>query len=801
MTIKQALNLLLQGTELGYKLAGERTLTVVQGGITLPASQSQPLESDRAGRSGMSTDHRGQSSLNSYESSRRIWLAQAETSSAKASARSAAQSAEGQTSIISEIVVTASKREELLRDVPVAITAVTGEEIETQGIQSFRDYATLVPGLNQRDDGSPGRGTIILRGLNTGPEQSTNTAAFYLDDAPFSSSGFVGLGGLIKPEPELADIERIEVLKGPQGTLYGASSLGGLVRIVSKKPDSTQFSGNARAEGSNVENGETGYSVRASLDGPLVRDRLAGRVTGFYRRYPGFVDNVGTGSTQVNGGETEGARGALRWTPSDAFSLDVVGVYQTIDTEGGAFQDNVADTTTPVYGERKYSQFLDAPNSVEYRLLSGTADYDLGVGSIVTTASYAEVRGDSKGDITPVYGPFINPPTGVGLISDGGPGFEKFSAETRFVSQRLGSIEFVAGLFYTNEKNTYPIDYLGITADGQPVPGLVLVDSVTHSDYEETAGFGNLTFYLTDDLDITGGMRYAQNNQDLALTYSGLLLGPEVTDFYDSEESATTYLATLRWRPSDTISTFLRAASGYRPGGPQTQVVLPPGAQAVIRSDTVWNYEAGIKGDFLERKLEIAASVYHIDWSDVQLNTSVGGFLIQGNGGSAEVDGFEIELAVRPSTNLRMGANVGYTDARISSIDPAASAVLGAVKGNALPGTPDWTAAAVIDQTIPLSATVDAMLGGTLRYEAQRPTSYPASALNVNIDLPSITTVDLRAGIRFNNYTLQLRAENLLDKNGLTASQTSRLFPGQVVPSVATIIRPRTVTLSVSTQF
>ncbi len=194
-----------------------------------------------------------------------------------AEASSTADTADG------DIVVTASKREERLRDVPSAVTAISGKNLENLGVQSFRDYASLVPGLSQRDSGAPGLGTVILRGLNSGAQQLTNTTAYYIDDMPFTASGFVSSGSLVTPEPELAEIDRIEVLKGPQGTLYGASSLGGLIHLVTKKPDATAFSGSVRGELSAVEGGGTGYMLRGSVNVPIVRDKLAVQATGYYR--------------------------------------------------------------------------------------------------------------------------------------------------------------------------------------------------------------------------------------------------------------------------------------------------------------------------------------------------------------------------------------------------------------------------------------------------------------------------------------------------------------------------------------
>lgn len=268
-----------------------------------------------------------------------------------------------------DIVVTATKRAERLRDVPAAITVINNETITRAGIQDFRDYASLVPGLSQRDLGAPGVGTIILRGLNTGSQQTTNTAGFYLDDAAVSSSGYLGVGALFTPNPDLGDVDRIEVLKGPQGTLFGANSLGGLVRIVSRPPDSHVLSGSVRGEASATAGGDMGYSGRGAVNVPLVDGVLAIRASGAYRRIGGFADNVGTGDENVNRSNIYGGRLALRASPMDGLTIDLVSFLQNTDSVGIAGQDNVSATLRPLYRRYAYNTFANLDYRVRNRTL------------------------------------------------------------------------------------------------------------------------------------------------------------------------------------------------------------------------------------------------------------------------------------------------------------------------------------------------------------------------------------------------------------------------------------------------
>jgi iron complex outermembrane receptor protein len=730
---------------------------------------------------------------------------------AQASASEAAGDADADDSVqVEEIIVTASKRAEKLRDVPSAITVLTGDALQNLGVRSVRDYATLTPGLTVQDSGTPGYGKIFIRGLTTGTLQQSATTVYYLDEVPFTASSANGGGSFIAPDPELADVDRIEVLKGPQGTLYGASSLGGVIRLVSKTPDASKFSGSARAEATAIDDGGVGYSVNATLNVPLVNDKLALRATGFYREAPGYVDNVQTGTDNVNRSDFKGGRLALRWTPTPQLTIDAVGQFQDIDTRGPPLQTNVAGTLKPLIGERKYANFFDASQQVRYRLGSLTAQYDTDLGRITATAAYLKSQLSIESDVTATYAPFFPIfamagypyPAGTGVAVESTVPLEKKTAEIRFASKRLGNIEFIVGGFYTHEHMTAPTDVVARNmATNAQLPGFLgtILSAPVNDSYEEISGFGNFTYYLTDTLDFTGGVRYSRNKEDFNLSYGGVyytafLGGPVELPAVHSKDNHLTYLATLRWRPTETLSFFARAASGYRPGGPQVAAIVPPGAQTTIDPDTVWNYEIGVKTDAFDRRLSFEASVFHIDWNDIQLYTFFANSQLLANAGKAQVDGFEAQVTGRPTRYLTATANVGYTHAELTQLDPGVTAIIGAVEGDRIPQTPRWTASATIDQLIPLSDTVQGQLGATIRYQSDRLTSYPGSFSDPNIRLPGGTTLDLRAGLRFNNYQLQFRVENVTDRVSV-----ANYMPG--APSYAFLTRPRTFAVSVSTTF
>jgi outer membrane receptor protein involved in Fe transport len=260
-----------------------------------------------------------------------------------------------------------------------------------------------------------------------------------------------------------------------------------------------------------------------------------------------------------------------------------------------------------------------------------------------------------------------------------------------------------------------------------------------------------------------------------------------------------TYLGTLRWRPDRNVTVYARAASGYRPGGPQTSPTLPVGAPTAIKPDTVWNYESGVKATLLDGQFSIDASVFHIDWDNIQLSTIYGGFVLQANGGKAQVDG--LEMTARPIRNLTVSTNLGYTNSRLTRVDPGVSASIGAYAGDKLPLTPPWTVAMLADQKIPLSDTLTASLGGTVRMRSDMPSSFAGSTINPNVKIPSLTTLDLRAGLNFERYAVQFRVENVTNAFGYSSLVNNRVYAGQPSDTQATVVRPRMFTLGFSVRY
>jgi iron complex outermembrane receptor protein len=705
---------------------------------------------------------------------------------------------------LAEITVTATKREESVQMAPMAITAITGEDIARQGLVQFTDYMDLVPGLAQNNSGAEGHGLVILRGLSTGAQQTASTVSFLIDDVPFTANESLAIGSLLTPDPDLTDIKRIEVLKGPQGTLYGASALGGLIKIVSNEPTADKFSGDVHAGYSSVDHGGNGYSVRGTFNIPIIQDTVSLRVSAYHRDDPGFMENVALGQDDTNRTMTSGGKAILRIQPADNLDIRFTGLIQDLRADGSTQVDVDSVTLKPVYCQYCYSAPINPLFETKYRLAGMTVNWTVGAGTLTNSLSYGKYTDFEQFDYTREYGilnqAFMLPvPANTAVIGQLLPTMKKITEELRFATVRFSNFEALGGLFYTDEKNQYNVNLTNkIPPTLTPVPapyGNFLVSDAS-PDYKEYAVFGNMTYYFLSNLDLTGGVRYSHNKQTDTTFADGILAGfVSSTAVFDAEDHSTTYLATLRYRPIDELDTYARVATGYRPGGPQlTQGLNLP---LSFKPDTTTNYEVGAKGRWLDGHLTTNAALYYIKWKDIQLNELIGGLQVQGNGGKATSKGFELDVAFIPLSGLTVDVtgsfNHAYTDVAVPAV--------GAVAGDTLPYAPKFNGAALADYSFALCGLATGNVGATYSYQGARPSSWSQDPLNLNYNLSSYSAVGLRAGVNWSQYSLELRGANIADKRAYSTTYVGNIFPAQGVIGQAIIIQPRTLSVELGVKF
>ncbi len=330
---------------------------------------------------------------------------------ALAAAAAGAQTAESTS--LGEVIVTAQKRSEAIADIPMSVSVVAGETLERQRVENFEDLAALVPGLSLVS-ATPGITRVTMRGINTGGVAST--VGIYLDDVPFGSSSGLANAAILSGDIDTFDMARVEVLRGPQGTLYGASALGGVIKYVANAPSTDGFEGRLQGSVEDVAGAGLGYGLTGVVNIPMG-DSFAVRASGFYRTTGGYIDSIGTDPIpalqdpsvnivdgtlvegDINDSEVVGGRVSALFTPSETFSLDLSVHYQNIDSDNqGSFEVDPA-TLQPQDGRRVASRYHNEPTDIEYRLYSATLDWDFGGVSLQSVTSYSEFLEDFERDV------------------------------------------------------------------------------------------------------------------------------------------------------------------------------------------------------------------------------------------------------------------------------------------------------------------------------------------------------------------------------------------------------------------
>ncbi|APE27410.1 TonB-dependent receptor [Aurantiacibacter gangjinensis] len=663
------------------------------------------------------------------------------------------------------IVVTAQKREQDLTDVPASITVFDGEALENIGAVDFEDYAKYIPGLGASSQGGPGQRQLILRGVNAGDDPAS-TVGVYVDEAPVGSSTSLATGGRLGFELVPFDIERIEVLRGPQGTIYGASTLGGLLKYVTRAPDLDEFEGRADASVFAVDNGGLNYTANAALNVPIAG--VAGlRFTGFYARDDGFVDNVVTGVEDINGNERYGGRAQLLVEPGPNVSLRAAALYQRTEQDDSALVRYDFATGEPVFGELENDRTVAAQLTQDFQQYSLTADFDFGFATLTSVSAYSELETPAIGDATASFGAAFGS-TAVALLRAAET--EKFVQELRLTSASRADgmpLEWQVGLFYTEEDSLN--DQILTVRDGPFVPLNPAAVVELPTSYEEFAVFANTTVFFGDRVSLNLGLRIAENEQSFSQSTSGPAVGlpPGVVSTVTNESSdgTATFVVAPNWQITDDVTLYARAASGYRPGGPNAILPDPanPGESLVpltFDPDTLWNYEAGVKGNF-GNSGTFGLAAFRIDWDDIQIIQIVNGATFRGNGDTARSQGVEAEIAFEPVEGLTLGGNVVYTDAELTA---DTGVVVGGRDGDRLPLVPEWAATAFADYTFPLSDTIIGNVGATVSYTDDRRSGFPASLTNPSFTLDDYLVVDLRASVDFDSFSVSAFAKNLTNE-------------------------------------
>ncbi len=711
---------------------------------------------------------------------------------ALALAAAAAGAQQQPTTNLGEVIVTAQKRAENVQDVPVSISVVDASRLAEGGSVQLTDYSAFVPGMQVDSFGTPGQVTVSLRGI--GPLGSSATVGTYIDDGPIGSSGIYNSTNALSFELLPYDIERIEVLRGPQGTLYGASSIGGLLKYVTIAPALDEFEGKVGVEAVDVTDGSgNDFKYGARISVPLLNDSLGMSLSYARREIPAYIDNVQTGETDINEGTQEGARLAFLWRLSEGTSLSLSAMRQEIESDDNAMRMEDIDSV-PVGPGLSTNLFLDEPYESEFDLYSATLNVQVGDLTLTSVTSYSEADILTTSDATRAFGEALG-----GFLSDVAYTFgqKKLTQELRLVSPSSDRFEWLLGAFYTDEDNE--VDQLVSLYDpgtGELVPGANPAAVVQlPNEYQEYAIFTNGTYKFSDAFHLSAGVRYARNDQEFRQISFGLIV-PTADVPGESDEDVVTYSLSPEWHLDDDTMIYARVASGYRAGGPN---VFLPGVPPMVDSDSMVNYEVGVKSALADDSVQLEVAAFYMDWEDIQLGVAFpNGTSGLANAGSAESQGVEGSVTWLAGENLTVGVNGAYVDAKLTSDPPN-----GAQDGDRLPRTPEWSGSFFADYAFETGNNLGWRFGGVVRYVGDR-ISDPSSQPN-SIPAASYATVDLNAGLTINDrWTVRAYARNVMDEDGdisrFMSIGNSSLIGGPQFISVVPV-QPRTFGLGVEVAF
>ena len=673
-----------------------------------------------------------------------------------------------------DIVVTAQKREQRLIDVPQSVSVIGSDLLRQTHADRLDDYLSRVPSA-AINEAQAGQARIILRGINTGSDAAT--VATYIDETPYGSATSLANGGTLAPDFDPSEVQRIEVLRGPQGTLYGANSLGGLVKFVTVAPstDAVHVFGQAGFE--DIDHGGVGYSFRGALNLPISSD-LAVRGSGFYRKDSGYIDDPNQGK-DVNEVRSYGGRASILYHPDEALTLRATALIQNLASDAPNAYDADPITLSPTLGRYTQSHIVAEPSDVKYRVYNGTGSYDFGPVTFLSSTSQGNLRQALVQDATALFGA----PSDVNedVIQ------HRFTEEARLASSRPGFFEWTLGGFYTRERNAIRQN-LGLndaTTGAITMPGLETVNF--RSRYREIAGFASGTFHFTPKLDLTLGGRYSHNKQDSTETIGGALVPPPGLLFTgNSSDNVFTYSVAPSFKPNDHLTFYARVARGYRPGGPNVlpAIAVPGDVPRSFSPDRTTNYEVGVKSELLDRKLSLELTGFWIDWSRIQLLASVDGFGVNINGGDARSRGIEAAATLKPTSGLTLSANGAYIDAYLRNDVTG----FGAESGDHLPYTARFSGTVSAEYERPLTDRINGEGGVSWRYTGHRESAFQLPPLGQH-RLGGFSQVDAHAGVTFGHFRLDAFVRNLTDSHGITDVAGAGSAENGAV-SVA-IIRPR----------
>jgi iron complex outermembrane recepter protein len=710
---------------------------------------------------------------------------------------------------LGEIVVTAQKRSSTVQETPISITAVTGDELQSRGTTDFDDLARATPGVSMRDSG-PGQTEFEMRGLSSAGGNSP-TVGFYLDDTSLTAPA-AAQNGKVVIDPSLYDLNRVEVLRGPQGTLYGSGSMGGTIRVITNTPNLQAVDTSAQVTLSSTDGGGFNHTENGMANLPFGNGTAALRLVGSLSYQSGWIDRVviapGQFPIETNGLSTRGnvlaapvaadyrnvnderlsgGRASLLWKPIEQLTISPSVFYQQI-TQGGP------DTFDSSPGTLAHYQPFDAPEpfSDRFVLENLNIQYQFESFDVISTTAHwnrnESIDEDGAENIQWGLGyPSLYPPLGFGPVVP--TPFEddlsrQFTEELRLTSTGDTKFKWLVGYFYQAFRSDWNLFI--------DIPGLVPLGLTSNffTNYQPTtitqnAAFGEISYAFTPGLRATVGLRRYSFDTHLRTIVSGSgspTGGDSVLNSSAGESSqGLNPKFDLSYEPEHGVLVYATAAKGFRPGGGNEPVPTGPtglgpacvaalaalgrtSAPSTFGPDSLWSYELGEKLQLLDDRLVVNSAIYYERWTGVQQNIPLScGFPYTDNAGDARIYGGELEISAVLHAGLIASAGTGYTNARIST----GSLEAGTKPGDPLQNVPDWTASVSLKDEHNLTDQVSIHERVDATYVGPR----IDATYSIN-HLPSYQLANLRAGVTWHGLTADLFADNVFNKHAWITDTT-----------------------------
>jgi iron complex outermembrane receptor protein len=741
---------------------------------------------------------------------------------------------------LEEIVVTAEKRSSTVQDTPISMTALSGDLMHQEGITDISGIIQAVPGISQRTAGS-GQTELEMRGLSSSGGAAP-TVGFYLDDYPLTPPA-AALNGKVVIDPDLFDVNRVEVLRGPQGTLYGSGSMGGTVKLVTNEPKLNVFEGSVEGIGSGTTGGGFNRGGNLMLNIPLIDDRLAMRVVltdkytdGWIKRvvlgqsfpvptnpgpcgagWPGCTRGDVTAVTpeavvpRINWERLQGGRAQFLAQPADGLKIDATVMYQKI-----SMGDYDEYDLPPGIPDEHFQPFNnDEPFYDEFRLYGLTITYDMGFAQLTSASAYYAREENQTSDVSEalysVVGLFgVSIPQFYQIPFNETDSTRQFSEEVRLASTGTGPWQWIGGLFFSKFESIFteynasePLAFISTGGAAANPDGIIYQ---AHNPYhmKQYAVFGESTYAFTDELKLTAGVRYykfdSRADEETAgfATDSGNA-GTTLNSFTQSNSGANPKV-TLSYEQNHDLTLYGTIARGFRPGGINQQI---PSSICTISPetygpDTTWNYEVGEKARLLDSRLVLNADVYYIRWTQVQqVVNQACGYPLTVNAGDAASYGPEIELTALLTPALTLTFSGTYTHSALTSVNPSVTAVDPSLaSGLPILNIPKYTETTSLTYTTPISDAV--------KFVARANNSYVGQSTDIEYTyatLPAYDLVGLRLGLVGHQLSGYLFADNVTNKHAELGINTTGF--SWTIPSLERVVtnQPRTIGVDVKYDF